>query len=299
MRGTVDGFNYGIIIPITAYLVACLGSGLGLRCVARTMHHERGWRPGWLALGAASLGCGIWSMHFIAMAGFRVAGTEITYDVGLTLLSLLVAVVVVGVGVFIVGYSKASPLVIGMAGTLTGLGVVSMHYMGMSAMRLDGTAALDTSTVLLSAVIAVTASTTALWAIVAVRRFVASVGASLVMGAAVTGMHYTGMAAVSVHLHAPDPNAQNAITLDGEPLFSLLFPMLIAPGVFFLIATVTVMFDPVLIVGRPDWDQPDSRSTTAPEPKRSPVIQEYDLFGSPIDRSHGGDTPLTPVAARE
>ncbi|MFD9052933.1 MHYT domain-containing protein [Streptomyces zaomyceticus] len=299
MRGTVDGFNYGIIIPITAYLVACLGSGLGLRCVARTMHHERGWRPGWLALGAASLGCGIWSMHFIAMAGFSVVGTEIAYDVDLTLLSLLVAVVVVGVGVFIVGYSKASPLVIGMAGTLTGLGVVSMHYMGMSAMHLHGNAALDTFTVLLSVVVAVTASTTALWAVVTVRRFVASVGASLVMAAAVTGMHYTGMAAVSVQLHAPDPNSRNPIPLDGEPLFSLLFPMLIGPGVFFLIATVTVMFDPVLIVGRRDWDQPGARAAGASEPPRSPASQEYDLFGSPIDRSRGGDGTLTPVAARE
>ncbi|MFD9053472.1 MHYT domain-containing protein [Streptomyces zaomyceticus] len=275
MPGTVDSFNYGMVIPVMAYLAACLGAALGLRCVARTVHYEQGWKPGWLALGAVSLGCGIWTMHFIAMAGFRVQEAGISYDVGLTVLSLAVAVAVVGMGVFIVGYRGTSPATLGLAGTLTGLGVASMHYLGMSAMRLHGEILFDTFIVTLSVVIAVMAATAALWAVVTIRGFTASLGASLVMAAAVTGMHYTGMASVSVHLHSADQPA-----LDGKPLTSLLFPMLVGPGVFFLIATVTVMFDPILMVGSPDWDQPSTQRLGAPRPRISATTREEDLLVS-------------------
>lgn len=108
MQGTIDGFNYGAVTPVAAYLMACLGSALGLRCTTRSLRTERSWKPGWLALGATSIGSGIWTMHFIAMIGFQVEEVSIGYDVPTTLASLAVAIVVVGVGVFIVGYRGAS-----------------------------------------------------------------------------------------------------------------------------------------------------------------------------------------------
>jgi NO-binding membrane sensor protein with MHYT domain len=103
MNGTIDGFGHGWISPVAAYLMACAGPALGLRCVVRTVHHDPGWRPGRLALGAASPGCGIWTMHFIAMTGFSVRRATVSYDVPLTVASLAVAIVVVSAGVFIVG----------------------------------------------------------------------------------------------------------------------------------------------------------------------------------------------------
>jgi NO-binding membrane sensor protein with MHYT domain len=140
-------------------------------------------------------------MHFIAMIGFQVEEARIGYDAGLTVLSLVIAVVVVGIGVFIVGYRGAGVAALRLAGTVTGLGVAAMHYLGMAAMHLDGSIRYDPFTVALSVLIAVVAATAALWAAVSIRRFVTSLGASLVMGVAVSGMHYTGMAAVSVHVH--------------------------------------------------------------------------------------------------
>lgn len=244
MDGTIDGFSYGLVTPVVAFVMACLGSALGLRCVVRTVHHEPGWRVGWLALGAASLGCGIWTMHFIAMIGFSVEQAPITYAVAPTVLSLIVAIVVVSAGVFIVGYRGAGTATLTVAGGITGLGVAAMHYLGMAAIQVDGIVNYDAFTVVLSVIIALVAATAALWAAVSVRGFLASLGASLVMGLAVSGMHYTGMAAVSVHLHN-----SSATAIGDHTGTSLLLPMLLGPFVFLLLAGVIVMFDPVLILG--------------------------------------------------
>ncbi|MHC3474549.1 MHYT domain-containing protein [Streptomyces sp. 7R007] len=257
MHGTVDGFRYGAVTPVAAYLMACLGGALGLRCIVRSLLNEQSWKSGWLALGAASIGCGIWTMHFIAMLGFQVEETGIRYDKGLTLLSLLVSIVVVGIGVFIVGHLGAGRLTLCVAGVVTGLGVAAMHYLGMAAMRLNGDIAYAPLTVALSVVIAIVAATAALWAAVTVRGFLTSLGASLVMGVAVSGMHYTAMAAVSVHVHGTNS------TWAGDSPASLLLPMLLGPVVFLLLAGVVVMFDPLLVLGDGEWNQSAARRRAA------------------------------------
>lgn len=255
MNGTIDGFSYGLVTPVAAYVMACVGSALGLRCVVRTVHHEPGWRLGWLALGASALGCGIWTMHFIAMTGFSVAETPVTYDVPLTVLSLAVAIVVVSAGVFIVGHRGATRAALTVGGSITGLGVATMHYLGMFAMQLNGELSYNAFTVTLSVIIALVAATAALWAAVSVQGFIRTLGASLVMGLAVTGMHYTGMAAVNVHLHN---GIESSVT--GQESTSLLLPMLLGPIIFLILAAAIVMFDPVLILGDGGWDKPASRS---------------------------------------
>src|SRR5690242_15887726 len=154
MQGTIDGFRYGAVTPVAAYVTACLGGALGLRCIVRSLLNEQSWKPGWLALGAASIGCGIWTMHFIAMLGFKVEETGIRYDTGLTLLSLAVSIVVVGIGVFIVGYRGAGKVTLGVAGVVTGLGVAAMHYLGMAAVEVNGDFRYDPLTVALSVAVA-------------------------------------------------------------------------------------------------------------------------------------------------
>jgi NO-binding membrane sensor protein with MHYT domain len=247
MQGTVDGFSYGLVTPVVAYLLACLGAALGLRCTTRSLLIGGSWRPAWLALGSAAIGSGIWTMHFVAMMGFAVKETPIRYDVPTTYASLVLAIVMVGAGIFIVGYRGARGAALFTGGTVTGLGIASMHYLGMAGMRLDGTLEYNTLTVAASVVIAVVAAIAALWAAGQVRGFLWSVGASLVMGLAVSGMHYTGMAAVSVHLHG------TAGASAGEAPAALLAPMLIGPLAFLLLAGVVVMFDPLMVVGKPNF----------------------------------------------
>ncbi|MER8006414.1 MHYT domain-containing protein [Streptomyces sp. NPDC094149] len=247
MQGTVDGFSYGLVTPLVAYLMACLGGALGLRCTTRSMLVTHSSRPAWLALGSAAIGSGIWTMHFVAMMGFTVRQAPLHYDKAMTFASLGVAIVMVGVGIFIVGYRGARGTALFTGGTITGLGIASMHYLGMAAMRLNGRLEYNTFTVAVSVVIAMCAATAALWAAGQVRGFLWSVGASLVMGLAVSGMHYTGMAALTVHLHG------TSAPTSGESPAALLWPMLIGPLAFLLIAAVVVMFDPLMVMGKPDW----------------------------------------------
>ncbi|MEZ3182516.1 hypothetical protein KYY02_28820 [Streptomyces pimonensis] len=245
MHGTVDGFSYGLVTPLVAFLMACLGGALGLRCTARAIRVSRSWRPGWLALGAVTIGSGIWTMHFVAMTGFTVEGTPIHYDRPITFASLAVAVVMVGIGIFIVGYQGAFGTALFTGGTITGLGIASMHYLGMAGMNLDGHLEYDVPTVAVSVAIAMTAASAALWAAGQVRGFLWSVGASVVMGLAVTGMHYTGMAALEVHVHG------TAEPVAGEPAAALLGPMMVGPLAFLVLAGVVVLFDPLMVAGGP------------------------------------------------
>ncbi|MFI8075049.1 MHYT domain-containing protein [Streptomyces sp. NPDC086033] len=270
MEGTVDGFRYGAVTPVAAYLMACLGGALGLRCIVRTLLGNQSWKAGWLALGAASIGCGIWTMHFIAMIGFQVVETRIRYNAGLTVLSLAVAVVVVGIGVFIVGYRGASTLNLSFAGVITGLGVAAMHYLGMAALHLNGTIRYDATAVALSVAIAIVAATAALWAAVTIRGFLTSLGASLIMGVAVTGMHYTGMSAVSVHVHS-----RTGGSWAGDSPTSLLLPMLLGPVIFLLLAGVVVMFDPLLVLGDGDWNR-SSAATESTAPQPDPLLENQE-----------------------
>ncbi|WP_328673571.1 MHYT domain-containing protein [Streptomyces sp. NBC_00328] len=281
MNGTIDGFSYGLVTPVAAYVMACVGSALGLRCVVRTVHHEPGWRLGWLALGASALGCGIWTMHFIAMTGFSVAETPVTYDVPLTVLSLAVAIVVVSAGVFIVGHRGATRAALTVGGSITGLGVATMHYLGMFAMQLNGELSYNAFTVTLSVIIALVAATAALWAAVSVQGFVRTLAASLVMGLAVTGMHYTGMAAVNVHLH-------NGIesSVSGQESTSLLLPMLLGPIIFLILAAAIVMFDPVLILGDGGWDKPAKKRSKVVARGNSMPVQVSGIQDAPAPMAH-------------
>ncbi|MEV5020022.1 MHYT domain-containing protein [Streptomyces sp. NPDC053780] len=259
MQGTVDGFNYGLVTPLVAYLMACLGGALGLRCTTRAMLVTRSWRPGWLALGSAAIGSGIWTMHFIAMMGFTIEHTPIRYDWLMTFASLAVAIVMVGIGIFIVGYRGARGTALFTGGTVTGLGIASMHYLGMAGMHLDGQLTYNTFTVSVSVVIAMAAATASLWAAGQVRGFLWSVGAALIMGLAVTGMHYTGMAALDVHV-----SGTSEPSVGGSPA-ELLAPMLIGPLAFLVLAGVVVLLDPLMVMGKP----------AAPPVERKPGIPAH------------------------
>ncbi|MEU2247729.1 MHYT domain-containing protein [Streptomyces sp. NPDC019224] len=273
MQGTIDGFSYGAVTPAAAFLMACLGAALGLRCTTRSVRTGHSFRAGWLALGATSIGSGIWTMHFIAMVGFSVEDVPIGYDRPITFASLAVAIGMVGIGIFLVGYRGATRMALVTGGTITGLGVASMHYLGMAGMRFEGRFEYDTVTVVLSVVIAVVASTAALWAAVSIHGFLPSLGASVVMGVAVSGMHYTGMAALRVHLH---PSALVTGHAAGDSGTELLVPMLLGPACFLLLAAVVVMFDPLVVMGTPDWDDPlTARTPGIPAQRQVPRFGTY------------------------
>lgn len=236
--GHLDHAAFGWLTPVLSYAMACIGAALGLCCTVRALGATGRTRRNWLLTAASAIGTGIWTMHFVAMLGFDVTGTEIRYNVPLTILSLAVAMAVVGVGVFVVGHGRDRRRALAVGGLTTGLGVASMHYMGMAALRLHGRVDYDPLLVALSVVIAVVAATVALWAGLNIKSPVAVAGASLVMGGAVTSMHYTGMAAVSVHV-TPSTTA-----LPGATLMQFIFPLAVGLGSYLFLTSAFVALSP-------------------------------------------------------
>lgn len=236
--GHLDHATFGWLTPVLSYVMACMGAALGLRCTVRALGATGRSRRNWLITAASALGTGIWTMHFVAMLGFGVSGTDIRYDVPLTMLSLLVAMVVVCAGVFAVGYGRGRGRALVLGGLTTGLGVASMHYLGMAAMRLHGHVSYDPMLVGLSVLIAVVAATAALWAALNIKSPVAVAAASLVMGAAVSSMHYTGMFAVRVHV------TPSGAVLPGATAMQFIFPLAVGLGSYLFLTSAFVALSP-------------------------------------------------------
>jgi NO-binding membrane sensor protein with MHYT domain len=233
----VHNFADGALNPVLAYVMSCVGCFLGLRCATRGNASQGAAKARWLVLATVAIATtGIWVMHFIAMLGFAIPGQTIRYSVPVTLLSMLIAVVVVGAGLFITGFSRrggAGPLLAG--GLVVGLGVASMHYLGMAAIRVPDTLSYNPVLVVASVVIAVIAGTAALWAALRLDSAWSAFGASLIMGVAVSGMHYTGMAALQVDA---DPGLA-ATAQGGVSAEAFLLPLLMGiSSVAFILAIV-------------------------------------------------------------
>jgi NO-binding membrane sensor protein with MHYT domain len=240
---TAHNFSYGLLTPALAYLMSCLGAFLGLRCTARAMASLGRERLRWLLLGALSIGTtGIWVMHFIAMLGYTVPGQVIHYNVLITIGSMLIAVVVVGLGLLIVGFAPRNWTNLLLAGTFTGVGVAAMHYSGMAAIRVTARMTYSPELFALSVVIAVVAATAALWAALNLRGARATLGAALIMGVAVSGMHYTGMAAM--HLFSPGRGGGMEMAGSGATAETFLLPLLIGISILAFIMTATLALSP-------------------------------------------------------
>ena len=146
-----------------------------------------------LANGGLIMGTTIWSMHFIAMMAVQFP-VLINYNIIETISSIAIAVTATAAGLFVVSSRRLGSFSIPGAGILMGLGIASMHYLGMSAIRGCGLA-YEPALVAASVVIAVAASVAALWFAFYKRNVMATVAGGVVQGLAIASMHYTGMAA--------------------------------------------------------------------------------------------------------
>lgn len=208
-------------ILLLAYVTSVVGSLIGLACVQRARAaDERSLKVVWTALGAVAIGgIAIWLMHFIAMLDFTVGGSVVTYSTSLTVLSAVLSIAVVYLGLSIVTLLRFSVIRLVCAGVIAGTGVAVMHYVGMAAVEFQGDISYNTTLVAISVGIAIVAATVAFWFTLVVKNNIAMLAAGLVMGVAVTGMHYTGMAAavVRMDLSKAPPN--------GAEVFYVVFPV--------------------------------------------------------------------------
>ncbi len=246
---------------------------------SRLLDHA-GRRKALLAASALALGVGIWAMHFIGMLAVKLP-IVVTYDLLWTLVSALVCILVVGLGVFVASFGVLTPLRLGTAGLLMGAGTTIMHYVGMSALRANCIVTYSPTLVTASFVIAVAASGLALWLAFSPNHRPHVMAGAVTMGLAISGMHYTGMAA--------------ATFLPAEDLLAVSAPVLSLHLLAIVVAvTAFVICGLFLLVMLPDRFESHEVSPAEPlQPERTPdqrgayaqgALDANDAAGQPADR---------------
>jgi NO-binding membrane sensor protein with MHYT domain len=264
--------------------MSALGAFIGLRCVILARAYEGGARARWLLLAAVAIGAvGIWAMHFIAMLGYTIPGEPVLFNVPLTIASMLLAVAVVSVGLFVVGFGDGSRARLAVGGVVIGVGVAGMHYLGMAAMSMPGSISYSLPLVIVSVLIAIVAGTAALWIGTWVRTIGATIVAALIFGVAVTGMHYTGMAALHV-TGTMQSMARGALSVSGATAASFLIPLLVVISLATFLLTLAISMTPSedeIIADRTmrrRLEQLEQRNA----PLDSPAPRQVDTPGMPV-----------------
>ena len=191
--------SYSPSLVVISLFVAILASYTALDLAGRIATAKGRAVYLWMAGGALAMGVGVWSMHFIGMLALRLP-FALGFDLDITALSLLIAVLSSGFALWLVSQPRLPAWQLAFGALVMGAGIASMHYTGMAAMRMTPGIDYDPALFGASLLIAVVASGAALWIAFNLRRNTPYVrlargGAAVVMGIAIVGMHYTGMAA--------------------------------------------------------------------------------------------------------
>lgn len=236
--------SYNWLLVFASYCVAVIASYTAIYFGTRVFSLEGSSRRFWLAAGALSLGSGIWSMHFVGMSAYTMPmHMHMSFNATLTLLSWVPAVFASALALYVITLPKVSVKTIAASAFIMGAGIFAMHYGGMYAMQMHPGIEYDTLLVILSGVIAVVASGAALVICRKVRdvppkyALAFKVLAALVMGAAICGMHYTGMAAASYPMGAQS-HPENLLRGDWMGI-----PTAIAASILLLLALYSAYTD--------------------------------------------------------
>ncbi len=233
-------YNYALVL--LSYLIAVLGSYAFFQFATRIAElRDAGLRYSWLIVGAVAMGGGIWAMHFIGMLA-HVLPIPVSYDPGITALSIVPAVLAAGVALHVVARPIVSTRRLLVGGTLMGVGIGAMHYTGMAALEVNALVRYDPALFTASVVVAVLLSILALQA----RQWIGKlrlahylpleVMSALILGLAVTAMHYTAMA--STYCFAAGGQAPPVLD---RSVFAAVIALI--AGLVLLIALVAVVFD--------------------------------------------------------
>jgi diguanylate cyclase (GGDEF)-like protein len=234
--------SYSTSLVVISLCVAILASYTALDLAGRIATSKGRAVYLWISGGALAMGVGVWSMHFIGMLALRLP-FALGFDLGITALSLLIAVLSSGFALWLVSQPRLPAWQLAFGALVMGAGIASMHYTGMAAMRMTPGIDYDPTLFGASLLIAVVASGAALWIAFNLRRNTPYVrlargGAAVVMGVAIVGMHYTGMAAAQF---ADDSFCGAALTgLSGKGLDNLV---LVTSLAVLAIALLTSLLD--------------------------------------------------------
>ncbi|MGF6391192.1 putative bifunctional diguanylate cyclase/phosphodiesterase [Pseudomonas plecoglossicida] len=234
--------SYSFSLVLISLCVAILASYTALDLTGRIATAKGRAVYLWMAGGALAMGIGIWSMHFIGMLAFSLP-IDLGYDIGLTALSLLIAVLSSGFALWLVSQPSLPMLHLALGALIMGAGISCMHYTGMAALRMLPGIDYDPSLFGASLAIAVGASAAALWIAFRLRQHTPYVRqvrglAAMLMGVAIVGMHYTGMAAANF----PQGSFCGAVA-DGLQGDGLVYLVLITTLAVLAVALLTSVLD--------------------------------------------------------
>lgn len=211
LASPVDGI-YDPFLVFLSVSAACFAGFTALMLADRMMASPWPARLWWHCAGAVAMGCGIWAMHFTGMLAFALP-MAMAYDLGLTLLSLVPAILGSGAALYVMARTDLNVLRFQLGALLMALGIGTMHYTGMEAMELEGTLHYDFLYFCLSLVVAHLLAMVALYIRFGLIRFpeLSDTGlkfvGGIVMGNAVAGMHYTAMGAAQFYkIPGPHPH---------------------------------------------------------------------------------------------
>jgi PAS domain S-box-containing protein len=215
-NGAMTGsYDYGEVAR--SILIALAASYAALDLAGRITAASGRARTAWLTGGAIAMGIGIWAMHFKGLLAFHLPVT-VDYHWPTVLVSLVVAVLASAVALYIVSRQKMGPVQAWTGSLIMGGGIAAMHYVGMASMRLAAVTRFAPLLVALSIVLAIVFSSAALLLAFGLREEskatdLRKIGSAVVMGAAISAMHYTGMAAARFMPSAVPPNLSHAVSI--------------------------------------------------------------------------------------
>ena len=179
-----------------AALVCALASFTAINLLHHVRRTEGAMRAIWLAVAATSTGFGVWATHFIAMLAFS-PGIPYGYDVPLTAISLIAAILLTGLG-FAIALTRSLPGGPWIGGATVGGGIAAMHYTGMAAFEVSGWIVWDPTLVAASLLLGAFIGGAALWAGLREDSLTWRLLGAILLVAAICSLHFTAMAAVSI-----------------------------------------------------------------------------------------------------
>ncbi|KAB8139379.1 EAL domain-containing protein [Gracilibacillus oryzae] len=232
--------NYNIVLVTISILIAIVASYSALSIAAKISNSMGRSKIFWLVAGSIVMGAGVWSMHFIGMLAHHSHGL-VEYNVPITILSMIASIVSSFLAFYITMPKAIHWFKIALGGIVMGSGIVAMHYLGMEAMIMDAEMVYDLNLVALSVIIALFTSYAALFLFTKFRNHPSTSLlkwlSAVIMGIAISGMHYTGMNATTFHMAEGHMSHQQHLDL------FLVFGVVTTIFVIIIVSWAAMFFD--------------------------------------------------------
>jgi two-component system, sensor histidine kinase and response regulator len=239
--------SYDPLQVALSVLIAIAASYAALSLAGRVTATRNGARALWLAGGATSMGSGIWAMHFVGMLAFHLP-IAVAYDTPTILVALFLAIVASATALYVVSRRRMGIRYALISGGILGCGVAALHFLGMMAMRMAAAYTLNAGVVAASVLLGIAFAAGGMWLGYYFREEPKRtawkrLGAGLLMGTAISAMHYTAMASARFTSATPPLHLEHTVTVSTLGTLGIASVILVLLGATILSCRVDRRFD--------------------------------------------------------